>query len=135
LDQKIIILPIFGCVCLFFFSSCAKKIWNPYDESFGCPEGYYGDCSSVTQAYDKSIADSEKFSPLVTAGKGKEKISYPDHVSEGGTRKLNRGTHIPKVSNVKKYRVFIPGYIDDENNVYYGERMIYYLIDRPKWEW
>ncbi|MGD9209424.1 MAG: hypothetical protein PVI90_01540 [Desulfobacteraceae bacterium] len=124
---------LYGCLILLILLSlsCSKKVFNPYDESFGCPEGFKGDCSSVQKAYEKSIAESEKFSPLVTVGKETVTTQRPVDTSAGIDR-ISDEAFIPQISDVKKYRVFIPGYIDNKN-IFYGKRKIYYFIDKPKW--
>ncbi len=110
------------------FTACSKKVFNPYQESFGCPDGFKGDCSSVQSAYDKSVAASETFSPLVTIGK---EIDPSDHQRGDGIKQIVGESQTPEISPAKTYRVFIPGYIDRNN--FYGERHIYFIDDRPEW--
>ncbi len=128
---------ILGSVIILFANACA--LINPYDDEFLCGEGYPGDCSSVKQAYKKSLSNQdENFSPMV-----KNKKSVPQKPMENEEYKYKEELYkelsglikkpvTPVLIPSKQLRVLIPGYVD-ENDIYYGHRFVYFTAREAKW--
>ncbi len=131
--RSIRLLPILILLLL----GCANSLLNPYSDDFKCPPGYDGDCTTVTNAYNRSFKD-EAFSPMVKQEKptqpiyrGKERYSYQEELYKE-LAGLIRDPETPYLVPAKQLRVLIPGYVDKDEN-YYGHRYIYFIARPQKW--
>ncbi len=144
--MKSFITSIFLLLAIFSLSGCGK-IMNPYDEEFACPGGDYGDCSSVDEAYDKSINSSEDFSPMVKIQpQDKGNDFFNDSMSENtkGTiydyqlerlkelKGLITEEETPMLIPAKQMRLLVLGY-EDTSNIYFGHRFIYFVAEKERW--
>lgn len=129
-------LPIL--LILIITSSCAK-IFNPYEESFGCPEGYHGSCDDVDTAHSKSIHSDEVWSPLVSSEEEPDRrtrANLPVYNYRAAKMSENRSlieepiTPIMKPS--KKMRLLVFGYADEETD-FYSDRFIYFIAEPERW--
>jgi conjugal transfer pilus assembly protein TraV len=135
MPKKISLTIVAACVLL-WLSACA--IVNPYDDEFLCPDGYPGDCSSVKEAYKKSLSNNdESFSPMVknkppveSNTAGDEEYRYKEELYKelGG---LIKQPATPVLIPSKQLRVLIPGYVD--NDIYYGHRFVYFTAREARW--
>ena len=141
--QKNFSLMLSGFFILVCFSACS--VLNPYDEKFLCPDAYPGDCASVKEAYERSLANSdESFSPMVknkkpstdaSADSGEQRDSDEYRFKEELYKEmagLIRSPVTPVLMPSKQRRILITRYVD-ENNYYYGHRFVYFTSREAKW--
>ena len=134
--RKKISITILAVLMLLGLNACA--IVNPYDDEFLCGDGYPGDCSSVKDAYKRSLSnDDESFSPMVKNKApskdnpaGQEEYRYKE-VLYKEISGLIKQPATPVLIPSKQLRILIPGYVEDD--IYYGHRFVYFTARESKW--
>jgi conjugal transfer pilus assembly protein TraV len=123
-------------VAALLLNACA--IFNPYDDDYLCPDGFPGDCSSVKEAYKKSMGNNdESFSPMVKNKAPAENDSLDDEqyrYKEELYKELSgliKKPATPVLIPSKQLRVLIPGYVDSD--IYYGHRFVYFTARKARW--
>lgn len=134
--RKKISITIISVLMLLGLNACA--IFNPYDDEYLCPDGYPGDCSSVKEAYKKSLSNDESFSPMVKNKKSSTNDNPVDEQEYQYKQELYKELSgliqqpaTPLLIPSKKLRVLIPGYVD--NDIYYGHRFVYFTAREARW--
>lgn len=130
-------IPLSGCGSWF----------HPYHETYLCPDGFPGKCTSVEQAYEESFRpESENFSPLVKDKKKDCKDCGDDESTALPNEQYNyknelykelagiiRNPETPVLKPATQRRVLIPGYTDEGQSIYYGYRYVYFMDTEPQW--
>ena len=123
-------------------SGCVKGVLNPYSEKFKCPDGFDGECTTVSDAYNKSLSEQPKeeaFSPMVKkksntkapTKESNEKYEYQKELYKELTGLIKQPV-TPVMMPSKQVRVLIPGYTDEDNN-YFAPRYVYFIARTAKW--
>jgi len=131
-----------------------NEFFNPYDEEFACPFSDPGQCSSMKQAYDASLADGEKeeFESVSTQCPSGDCQDVPSIEVSAATPKkkgpsskqvykerqfetiaaLIQEEEPPVVIPPEVLRVLILSYTGSENEMF-GFRYAYFFATDPKW--
>jgi conjugal transfer pilus assembly protein TraV len=132
---------IFVVIMVFSLSSCAS-IFNPYEESFGCPDGFEGSCDDVESAYNKSRGEGESFSPMVVEdyrdeepdlrNKSKHPVYNLHRQKVREVKGLIEDPLTPMLIPSKKMRLLVLGY-QDVTDDFYSHRFIYFIAEKERW--
>ena len=142
-NNKLLILYV---VLILFMCGC-HSVFNPYDDSFQCPEINEGTCTSIPDAYHQSVSgktniDSEckecmeqsleeNFDPPVSPPMENQKSLYQEKKFE----KLNsliQSEAPPMVVPPEVVRILVLSYTGMENEMF-GYRYIYFFATQPSW--
>lgn len=146
---------------LVLLGGCAE-IMNPYEEEFGCPNGDFGSCDKVKDAYEKSFLENdESFSPMVMVKINKNvEISADYSTPRSGDNEDRRSIvfarsdkgeiydhqkslltelqgiisdeETPMLLPSKQMRLLVLGY-EDDNNTFYSHRYMYFIAEDQRW--
>ena len=153
--RKITISNILFLSLVWCFTGCA--ILNPYESEFQCPNIDKGECTSIHDAYEKSLVSGQdkvegesglerkdgcsdcvkdKETVAATGEKAKKTtgdISYDYQKSLYNKMiSLIRDSRSPMVATPDVMRVLIMSYTGSEN-ILYSYRYVYVFVTEPKW--
>ena len=127
---------------VFFTAGCAS-VFNPYDDTFQCPETDKGKCMSIPEAYDISLSGKEpdRVSLVKTNNLSAAKADRPSgHVVKYDyfDKKYKEMTALiadpdtPLVAPPDVKRILILSYTGKENTLF-GYRFVYFFATEPEW--
>jgi len=138
----------YGILILCFawtLTGCA--VFNPYNDEFQCPDVDKGECTSMQNAYKKSISPLERKDKCgdcvkdrkdktVTKKETKEttediRYNYQNNLYNKMTA-LIQNPQSPMVAAPDVMRVLIMSYTGPEN-ILYSYRYVYVFVTEPKW--
>lgn len=145
------------CVSIFMYSGCA--VFNPYEDTFSCPEREKGKCVSVEDAYEESLSGKDKgvgcdVTKITRRGRIAESKSTSKTQKDGnvaskpdegsGTELTYQKQVFKKLSGLLEkpttplmvpptvMRVLFLPY-KDEGNRLYMTRYVYCIVDEAQW--
>ncbi len=139
---------IIACILMMFgiLSGC-QSVFNPYDDSFQCPEVHEGTCASIPNAYRQSLTgkslpdqecsecaentDEDKLNEHGAAPSKDSKTLYQEKRFEK-LHTLIEADHPPIVVPPEVVRVLVMSYTGRENEMF-GFRYIYFFATNPSW--
>jgi len=129
-------------------SGCGGKIFNPYEDSFSCPEISDGKCISMPNAYEESINGPKKQPTGDKKGKNgngeqatvtpdifKDRTSTESQYKEMKFAKMKAligESPTPIVVPPDVVRILILPYTGDENEMF-SYRYLYFFATKPSW--
>lgn len=137
-------------ICLFMMFcllSACQSVFNPYDDSFQCPDMNEGTCTSIPNAYRQSIdgkplpdreciecsenKDEEKLDESKSTPSKDSKNLYLEKRFEK-LHALIGIDHPPIVVPPEVVRILVMSYTGNENEMF-GFRYIYFFATDPSW--
>ncbi len=129
-------------------SGCST-VTNPYHSDFSCPSYYHGKCTSLNNAYNESIHNTDGNPKIKEANEVNKQlknlsinsIGFRDNTTEiapykqdlfNKMKKLIKHPKTPVVVPPNTMRVLILPYVNSQNELEMG-RYVYFFADKPKW--